>query len=197
MYCNSLERHRLVWLYFEKMTDLFDGAPKTMLHVAPEPMIQGLLKERLASGYLTADLFSPAAMVKMDITDIQYGDDTFDVIYCSHVLEHVPDDRRAMREFRRVLKPHGWAVLLVPIVISRTFEDPSITDPAERAKLFGQHDHVRIWPRLCRSAQRSGLQGQADAPYGLPAHAGHQAHGHYRCSGRNLLLYKVTQEIAV
>ena len=82
-------------------------------------------------------------MVKMDITDIQYPDESFDVIYCSHVLEHVVDDRKAMSEFRRVLKSDGWAILLVPITVETTYEDPSIVDPAERLKHFGQDDHVR------------------------------------------------------
>jgi ubiquinone/menaquinone biosynthesis C-methylase UbiE len=82
-------------------------------------------------------------MIKVDITAIQMADHTFDAIYCSHVLEHVPDDRRAMREFCRVLKPGGWAILLVPITAQKTFEDPTVVDPAERLRLFGQEDHVR------------------------------------------------------
>ena len=82
-------------------------------------------------------------MVQMDITRIQFPDDTFDVIYCSHVLEHVPEDRQAMREFHRVLKPGGWTVLQVPVTVDVTFEDPTVTDPAERKRLFGQNDHVR------------------------------------------------------
>jgi SAM-dependent methyltransferase len=93
--------------------------------------------------YLSADLSAPSAIVKMDITDIQYPDNTFDVIYCSHVLEHIPDDRRAMREFYRVLKPDCWAILHVPITANRTFEDPAVIDPKERERLFGQFDHVR------------------------------------------------------
>lgn len=143
MYCGSVERHRLTWQYIKKMTDLFDGDSIRMLHVAPETFFEVPLRAKLGDGYLTADLFNPRAMVKMDITDIQYPDESFDVIYCSHVLEHVPDDLRAMREFLRVLKPHGWAILLVPITADKTFEDPSITDPSERLKLFGQKDHVR------------------------------------------------------
>jgi predicted SAM-dependent methyltransferase len=79
----------------------------------------------------------------MDISDIQYRDNTFDVIYCSHVLEHVPDDRKALREFWRVLKVGGWAILQVPIISDVTFEDPTVTSPEERERLFGQHDHVR------------------------------------------------------
>lgn len=143
MYCGALERHRLTWLYFKKMTDLFDGRPKHMLHVAPEPFFENRLKRQLGNGYLTSDLYKPRAMVKMDITDIRYPNKTFDVVYCSHVLEHVLDDKLAIREFYRVLKSGGWAILLVPITADRTFEDPSVTDPLERLKLFGQEDHVR------------------------------------------------------
>ncbi len=114
-----------------------------MLHVAPELCFESRLRNRLGHDYVTADLMDPHAMVRMNITDIPYEDGYFDVIYCSHVLEHVQDDRRAMREFRRVLKPDGWAVLLVPITVDTTYEDPSITEPAERLKAFGQDDHVR------------------------------------------------------
>lgn len=143
--CGALERHRLVWLYFQKSTDLFDRRPKTMLHVAPERCLAERLSAMLGSGYLTADLHDPSAMVRMDVMNIAYPDESFDVIYCSHVLEHVIDDRRAMREFRRVLKRDGWAVLLVPITAERSWEDPSVTSPEERERLFGQHDHVRVY----------------------------------------------------
>ena len=101
MYCGAVERHRLIWVYFNQQTDLFDGRPKKVLHVAPEPFFESQLRKSLGHTYLTADLYNPRAMVKMDITDIQYPDDTFDVVYCSHVLEHVPDDRQAMREIRK------------------------------------------------------------------------------------------------
>ena len=143
VHCDALERHRLLWLYLNKHTDLFDGKPKKVLHVAPELCFEPRFKQRLGDSYITADLFNPRAMVSMDITDIQYPDESFDVIYCSHVLEHVHDDKRAMREFCRVLKTTGWAILLVPITSDVTFEDPTITDPQERLKAFGQEDHVR------------------------------------------------------
>jgi SAM-dependent methyltransferase len=143
IHCGSLERHRFFWLYVHTQTDLFDGRPKRVLHVAPEPCLADRLRQRLGEGYLTADLMDQRAMAKMDITAIQFPDATFDVIYCSHVLEHVPNDRRAMREFCRVLKPDGWAILLVPISAKQTFEDPTVVDPAERLRLFGQEDHVR------------------------------------------------------
>ena len=79
----------------------------------------------------------------MDITNIQYSDHCFDVIYCSHVLEHIPNDRKAMRELERVLKPNGWAVLMVPITVDKTIKDPLETNLAERERRFGRHDHVR------------------------------------------------------
>ncbi len=113
-----------------------------MLHVAPETCFAKRFKKILGKNYLTADLNNPA-MVKMDITDIQYNDESFDVIYCSHVLEHVQNDKKAMREFNRVLKSNGWAILLVPVNADKTYEDPSIVDPKERFKAFGQENHVR------------------------------------------------------
>jgi SAM-dependent methyltransferase len=141
--CDSLERHRLVWLFFKRMTNLFDGSPKKMLHIAPEREFEMRFRRIPTLDYLTADLNDPGAMVRMDITDIRYPDNSFDVIYCSHVLEHVPDDRKAMRQFNRVLKPNGWAVFLVPVKVEKTIEDPSITDPAQRERLFGRYDHLR------------------------------------------------------
>lgn len=141
--CSSRERHRLVWLFFQRKTDLFDGRPKTVLHVAPESSLEPRLTRKLGSNYITADLINPHVKLRMDITDINDSDATYDVIYCSHVLEHVPDDRLAMRELFRVLKEDGWAVLLVPITADETFEDPTVTDPKERLRLFGQVDHVR------------------------------------------------------
>ena len=143
MRCGSLERHRLARLYFERRTDLFTEVPARMLHVAPEPIFEKLLKKRVGAGYLSADLDGSQAMVKMDITAIDYPDQLFDVIYCSHVLEHVSDDRKTMRELYRVMRPDGWAVLMVPVTAEQTVEDPSITDPAERERLFGQADHFR------------------------------------------------------
>jgi SAM-dependent methyltransferase len=141
--CGALERHRLMYLYMTRKTDLFNGHRKRMLHVAPEPELALLFRRAEYIDYLSADLSNPDAMVTMDISDIQYRDNTFDVIYCSHVLEHVPDDRKALREFWRVLKVGGWAILQVPIISDVTFEDPTVTSPEERERLFGQHDHVR------------------------------------------------------
>jgi SAM-dependent methyltransferase len=141
--CGSLERHRLAYVYVIEKTDLFDGRRKEMLHVAPEPQLSRLFQKADYIEYLSADLSSPHAMVSMDVTDIQYPDEAFDVIFCSHVLEHVLDDTKAMRELHRVLKRGGWAILQVPISAEATFEDPTVTRPEERERLFGQDDHVR------------------------------------------------------
>jgi len=146
--CHSLERHRLIWLYLSRRTELSGGNLK-LLHFAPETCIGNAVRKLPGLQYVSADLCSPLAMVKMDITDIRFPEDTFDVILCNHVLEHIPDDRKAMSEMYRVLKPGGWAILQVPIDLSRerTFEDPGVTSPADRERLFGQADHVRWYGR--------------------------------------------------
>lgn len=144
--CGSLERHRLVWLFFALRTDLFTR-PVRMLHFAPEQALEVRLGALPNVDYLTADLDPTQAMVQMDITAIDRPDDSFDVLFASHVLEHVPDDVGAMRELLRVLRPDGWAILEVPMHGTNTVEDPSITDADERTRRFGQHDHVRMYGR--------------------------------------------------
>lgn len=114
-----------------------------MLHFAPEQAFIQPFSMYIGDGYLTADLYENA-MVKIDITDIQYPMETFDVIYCSHVLEHIADDVKAIRELSRVLKKDGWALIVVPILSEKTFEDRNIVDPADRLRVFGQANHVRI-----------------------------------------------------
>ena len=146
-HCGAYERHREVWLFFERKTDLFTERNRQVLHVAPERCFERRLRTRIGRGYVTADLNDLSVDVHMDITRIQYPDESFDVIYCSHVLEHVQDDRRALRELHRVLKHDGWAVILVPITATETFEDPTITSPRERKRLFGLSDHVRRYGR--------------------------------------------------
>jgi SAM-dependent methyltransferase len=113
--------------------------------VAPEPALTDLLRHSRSIEIVSADLDSPHAMVTLDITRIDRESSSFDVILCSHVLEHVADDRGAMRELFRVLRPGGWAMIQVPISSKPTFEDSSITDPAERERLFWQADHVRLY----------------------------------------------------
>lgn len=141
--CGALERHRLLWHFINSKTELRDNSQKRMLHIAAEPCIEKQLRCYLGDNYITADLNNARAMVRMDITNINYPDEYFDIVFCNHVLEHVNDDRKAMRELRRVLKSDDFAILLVPITAEVTFEDPTVTDPAERMRLFGQDDHVR------------------------------------------------------
>jgi len=143
--CGSLERHRFVWLFLRRKTDLLRSPQNRtrVLHIAPEPCLASRLQMLPQVSYLSADLRDKSAMVKMDITDIGYGDNSFDVIFCSHVLEHIPDDLKAMTELRRILGRSGWAILLVPIAGSTTYEDPSITEPQLRELHFGQRSHVR------------------------------------------------------
>jgi SAM-dependent methyltransferase len=146
--CSSVDRERLLYLFMRNNTDLFE-TPKKFLHVAPEARVAKILKRSANLDYLTADISGMDVMVRMDITDIQFPDASFDVIVCNHVLEHIVDDRKAMSELHRTLRPDGWGILQVPISLSltETFEDFSITDPADRARAFGQEDHVRIYAR--------------------------------------------------
>ncbi len=143
-YCDSLERHRLLWRFLEERTAIFRTNDAQVLHFAAEESFENQFRRQLGRGYLTADYLVPAD-VKVDIGNIQFPTDTFDVVFCSHVLEHVPDDRLAIREIFRVLKPGGWAIVMVPITVEKTIEDPTVTDPAERLRLFGQEDHVRTY----------------------------------------------------
>ncbi len=142
--CLSLERHRLIWLFLKEKTNFFTAELK-VLHVAPEYCFIKRFKALENLEYITGDIESPLADVKMDIRDIPFGENSFDVIICNHTLEHVVEDLQAMKEFYRVLKPGGWGILNSPINEKRdvTYEDFSITDPSEREKHFGQRDHVR------------------------------------------------------
>ncbi len=142
----SLERHRLMWLYLQRQTDFFTK-PAKVLHIAPEQAFFKRFKKLKNLDYITADLYSPLADVKADITDLPFADNEFDVIFCNHVLEHIPDDTKAMQELFRVMKPGGFGILQVPLDMNRqeTFQDDSITDPEERTRIFGQYDHVRVY----------------------------------------------------
>jgi len=144
----SLERHRLLWLYLNNETDFFTSkAKKKVLHFAPEQAFYIRFRNQKNIEYTTTDLFSPLADVKADICNLPFEDNQYDVILCNHVLEHIPDDTKAMQELYRVLKPGGMAILQIPQDLKRnvTFADDTITDQKERAAIFGQYDHVRIY----------------------------------------------------
>jgi SAM-dependent methyltransferase len=149
--CFSQSRTRLIWEYLRREVRLEERTIKPkVFHVAPEYALAVYLSG--ASEYIGLDL-DPKSYEKhqrveyCDITNITYPNDTFDLIICSHVLEHVPRDRVAIKELYRILRAGGVAVLQVPIgmALNQTIEDPSITDPTERERRFGQHDHVRIY----------------------------------------------------
>lgn len=140
----SLERHRLLWLYLKEQSDFF-SKPQSVLHIAPEYCFLGRFKKMSNLDYVTADLNSPWADVHMDAHEMPFEDNRFDVIFCNHVLEHVDDDRKVMSELLRVMKPGGWGIFQIPMDnhLEKSFGDPSIKDPRERERLFGQSDHVR------------------------------------------------------
>ena len=146
----SLERHRLLWLYLQNETDFFTAeTKKKVLHFAPEQAFYKRFRHQKNIDYTTTDLLSPLADVKADICNLPFKDNSFDIILCNHVLEHIPDDTKAMQELYRVLKPTGMAILQIPQDLSRaiTYSDDSIVDQKERSKIFGQYDHVRIYGR--------------------------------------------------
>jgi SAM-dependent methyltransferase len=140
-----MERHRLLWLWLRAETDFFE-APRRMLHFAPEFGIRQRLRRMPNLDYRTADLASKLADDHFDIGDIPYADGSYDVIFCNHVLEHVPHDRRAMAELHRILSPNGWAVLMTPIGknLAETVEGDGVPE-SERLARFGQEDHVRLY----------------------------------------------------
>lgn len=142
--CHSLERHRTLWLYLRFLRDhdrvRLNGR---LLHVAPEGCLAARFKQTF--DYLSVDLDGSKAMRPADITKLEFPNDYFDAVVCNHVLEHVPNDRRAMAEIFRVLRPGGWASLQVPRTDGATDEDPRVTDPDERTTRFGQSDHVRLY----------------------------------------------------
>ncbi|MCR9228899.1 MAG: methyltransferase domain-containing protein [Flavobacteriaceae bacterium] len=144
----SLERHRLLWLYLKNETEFFNK-PIKLLHFAPEQAFHKRFKKLDHLDYTTTDLHSPLADVKADICNLPFSDNSFDVILCNHVLEHIPNDTKAMEELYRVMKPGGWGIFQIPQDLKRgkTFEDDTIIDKKERARIFGQYDHVRIYGR--------------------------------------------------
>ncbi|WP_422859217.1 class I SAM-dependent methyltransferase [Flagellimonas sp. S174] len=144
----SLERHRLLWVYLQRETNFFKENLE-VLHFAPEQAFHERFKKLKNIKYTTTDLNSPLAEVKADICKLPFDSDSYDVILCNHVLEHIPNDTKAMQELYRVMKPEGWGIFQIPQDLKRetTFEDDSITDKKERARIFGQYDHVRIYGR--------------------------------------------------
>lgn len=182
--CLSLERHRLLWLYLQRETDLMEARPR-LLHAAPEVALMRKLKQLYQDcpkQYVTADLESPLADMHFDIQQIPIADGEFDAVICNHIMEHVEDDRKAMSELYRILRPGGWGIILSPVELDRaeTFEDDTITDRDERTRIFGQYDHRRIYGRdyadrlasvgfeVVESDYRAMFSAEEQALYALP-----------------------------
>ncbi len=151
--CGSTDRERLVFLYLKNKTNLFEEPEKKrILHMAPEKNLTSIMLKSGFERYVCGDLFMegysyPDHVQNMNVLNIPYEDDFFDLVICNHLLEHVPDDRAAMKELHRVLKSNGMGILQVPISLNspQTFEDFSVTDPQQREIVFGQFDHLRIY----------------------------------------------------
>jgi len=156
--CLALERHRLMWLFLQKKTDFFISKLR-VLHIAPEHCFINRFESLQNLDYITADLESPLAKIKMDVHKIPFEDNSFDVVFCNHVMEHVEDDLLACTEINRVLKKDGWGIIQSPVYdIKETLEDKSITDPEDRERVFGQRDHVRKYGKdYAERLRRSGI----------------------------------------
>ncbi len=160
-HCMSNSRERLLYLYLMSKGDFF-SKPKRLLHIAPEPNLQKLMRAVSNLKYFSADLYEPHVMARIDVTRMPFPDESFDVVLCNHVLEHVPNDARAMRELHRILRQSGWAILQVPIALAlkHTLEDENATTEQRRIELFGQRDHVRLYCQddYVQRLRRSGFE---------------------------------------
>ncbi len=141
-----MNRHRLLWLYLHTRTPLLTQSAR-MLHVAPEYPLWRMFRRMLHLQYTSADLMSDLADVKADLQRLPFAENSFDVVICNHVLEHVENDAEAMAEIRRVLTPDGWAILMHPVDRTRTttLDDGADRSPEERMELYGQEDHARLY----------------------------------------------------
>jgi len=204
--CDALERHRFLWLFLNKHTDLFAGNKLRLIEFAPYRSFFNAFSSLPGLDYYPCDLHPDSLfyadldgeIIRADITALTFPDQYFDVMLCSHVLEHVADDRAAIAEMHRVLRRDGWAVVQVPLdpSLAMTLEDERIPSPEEREKVFGQRDHLRLYgqdfiERLKQGGfvvreYRSGILGtDAIARYGLdpddrlflcrPAQGGHRS----------------------
>jgi len=170
--CYSLDRDRLVYLFLKEKTTIFTS-PVKVFHVAPEGCLRALLNTQpnilYVPGVKYLEGYYYARQTNLiDITSIPYENESFDIIICNHVLEHIEDDILAMKELYRVLKPGGWALVQVPIsnILQVTFEDGSVKSPEERERVFGQFDHVRIYGQDYRNRLESvGFHVRTFNPY--------------------------------
>jgi SAM-dependent methyltransferase len=189
--CDSRPRHRWLALYLDRNQSVL--RQKSVLHIAPEPMLAPYV-ERKAGDYVSADLAPERATVEADLTALPFDAERFDLVICSHVLEHVPDDHAAISEMHRVLRPGGLALVQTPVNYDQagTYEDPAEADEAERLRRFSQVDHVRVFgpdlrERLAVVGFRVTIEDAdelgtaAVSRYGLQANAAPLRNDIYRC----------------
>jgi predicted SAM-dependent methyltransferase len=145
----TLERHRLMWLYLKEHSNFFTSDKLKVLHIAPEQCFHERFRKQRNLDYITGDLVSPIADLHFDLHKIPLDDNSFDVIFCNHVLEHVDNARQCMKELHRVMSPGGWGIMQVPQDHTRadTLEDASIKSPEARELHYWQKDHVRLFGR--------------------------------------------------
>jgi SAM-dependent methyltransferase len=146
--CSSLPRHRLLWNYL--LSHSYLERQLRVLHIAPEKVLYQKFKRNSNWDYSSGDLFPGnyfADTIAIDLMNMSFEDNSFDLILCNHVLEHVDNDFRAMEEFKRILSVNGEALIMVPIFNGNnpTFEDPNIIEPEKRLQYYGQEDHVRAY----------------------------------------------------
>lgn len=146
--CSAAARQRLIALFLQRELGIADAAGARVLHFAPEPGLIRMLSKLPRVEYVPADLVPDKGHERVDATDIHLAP-TFDGVITSHVLEHIPDDCKAIAEMHRILQPGGWAVVVVPVLdtLEDTFEDESIRSRWARHRYYGQHDHVRLYGR--------------------------------------------------
>ncbi len=157
--CKSRERHRLLLIYLEHELKLFHKK-LDVLHFSPQSAEETVFGHQPNWRYMTSN-YSMSEDIFLDLTDVHMVDNLWDIIIVYHILEHIPDDQKAMREMFRILRPGGRAFVQVPLELGllATYEDPNITDPYQRIKHFGQHDHVRKYaaPELRQRLEAAGF----------------------------------------
>lgn len=165
--CESLERHRLLWMYFENKTNLYNK-PLKVLHIAPETIFFNHFSRQPNIEYFPVDIFPnlyPKGTLHFDLLHHNQPDNRYDVIICNHVFQYIEEDRQAMKSLYNLMKPGGWGIMQVPIntKAQATHEDPTITDPVEREKIFGLKEHVRYYSYdYADRLRESGFQVKVD-----------------------------------
>jgi len=163
-FCNSTDRERHLFMFFDQL-ELWNKCQNArVLHFAPEPHLSARIDVQHPKTYIKADLYPALPEIQcVDVTNTHFDDDSFDVIICNHVLEHVPDDMKALLELYRILKPGGFVIIQTPYsnLLQNTFCDPAINTDKLRCRLYGQEDHVRLYGReLFLLIRRAGFQLQ-------------------------------------